>query len=1400
MVAANDVKAVVSVPFELIDRLELYVSRYYARKDLIESNVQLHARLQDEHENALQLIHALQHKTCVYTTRLCQSIIQSRLDTTKSRLQENVEKLQHLNRVVRRANLTYRVRKTRQALDECNKDVEQFQRLLTDTVIPSLKQDTPDGPPSPDLYQPHSNVPPNPPRLTLNYNSTETCEGKLKSAILKASKGRVVGVMADGQGGVGKTCALRGLARDPQIERVFTGGVLYIKLGNNASIAHVIDEIARAVERTGGERLAHTISDLSTLQQVTDKAARWFKPQKCLFLIDDIWCANGISSNVFTLLSSMLHEQSLLVYTTRDKRFLTAAHERVLFEAGEARGVLAQRMLKTHAGFDVDVELTPTNREAFNGILDICKGLPLGLGIAGATVLRYCENRKVDRQNAWNDYYQDLKSKEESIVMESAEQYGPLRQIVDSSLQVLESENEFGKSFQEFFRALCVLEKQKSIPGHVLQKVWNLDTIRETRKVAELFDEVSIVQLTKERGNMFYIQLHDLVLDTAMGKASEEQEVTTCFSRLLDSYRPREQTELTDAEIRAVRNKASVSTKPIGMVAVFRKCFGICANSEDENSAPPEKEGKALYPPWWTAEDDGFFHENLFRVMKGAGKSEEIFWLLQRAQWIVQRLQRSGIHGLEEDLRIGEQIAKAETTEQTEFIRYLRLIGSAARMSCVSIANNKDEAWFQMQGRLERHANDCERIKEFTSEIAEHAPRPWMKASVGFLDDAGGAALETIQFKRSVKVLCISYGGGTDGNIRILWNDERGAGYVTEYNKAHASQESQRLHSKELHNENSRKECETCKSWLCPTERCTFGAFSDNPQKLVSAYAEGRIHVWDAESEYKHEKCFKSPDDITGLGISGDGTTIVSGSWRGRARVWDVNSNDAAGVLLEGLEENRPVRNVAVSFDGKRIVCTSDGQLRGDAHAWDRETGDIIALPREIQLDDVRCIAISKDGRRIISGSSDGIIRIWDVDDNEESVVTIEGHTDKVCSLAFSGDERRIVSGSCCEGFRVWDAETGKKVGNSLQRHGKHGEAIAVSADGNEVVTALSDDTLRVWSVDNTDAVNHSGSFTNRVHSVAYFGDGKRVISGSRDGCARLWNVETGEIIGKPLKGFESTVAFVRVSRNGNRVLSGSKNGNVCLWDANNRKLVGRVLPRVEISSEAIDDDGKRVVLASQAGIHVWDVESRAFALHVAGDTSFAACVAIRNDGNRIAFSSRYKSVILWDVEKRKAVGQPLVGHKKDLCCLAWSADGKRVVSGSEDCTVRIWNVVNGKAIGQPLVHDFAVVHVEPDADCSRVVSYDKNGYGRLWDVSRRQCVMTSSDAAWSSALHRHGLARFQCRMQGMRNTEVMGPLEAGHERVLAYLHRKAVRVGDVFFSDVHDSTFWPFCKIVRQD
>jgi WD40 repeat protein len=69
-------------------------------------------------------------------------------------------------------------------------------------------------------------------------------------------------------------------------------------------------------------------------------------------------------------------------------------------------------------------------------------------------------------------------------------------------------------------------------------------------------------------------------------------------------------------------------------------------------------------------------------------------------------------------------------------------------------------------------------------------------------------------------------------------------------------------------------------------------------------------------------------------------------------------------------------------------------------------------------------VAFSPDGQRIVSGSNDETLKLWDAQTGQQTL-TLTGHTGPVTSVAFSPDGTRIVSGSWDRTVKVWNAQAG---------------------------------------------------------------------------------------------------------------------------------------------------------------------------------------------------------------------------------------------------------------------------------------------------------------------------------------------------------------------------------------
>jgi len=113
---------------------------------------------------------------------------------------------------------------------------------------------------------------------------------------------------------------------------------------------------------------------------------------------------------------------------------------------------------------------------------------------------------------------------------------------------------------------------------------------------------------------------------------------------------------------------------------------------------------------------------------------------------------------------------------------------------------------------------------------------------------------------------------------------------------------------------------------------------------------------------------------VTALALMPDGKKLISGSWDGTVRVWDVETGKADPILES---HKSKIYSVAVSRDGKRAAS---GGGNGEVYLWDLESNSELAhLEGHDEETEVNGIAYTPDGKKVITGSADGEIRIWEV-------------------------------------------------------------------------------------------------------------------------------------------------------------------------------------------------------------------------------------------------------------------------------------------------------------------------------------------------------------------------------------------------------------------------------------
>jgi WD40 repeat protein len=358
----------------------------------------------------------------------------------------------------------------------------------------------------------------------------------------------------------------------------------------------------------------------------------------------------------------------------------------------------------------------------------------------------------------------------------------------------------------------------------------------------------------------------------------------------------------------------------------------------------------------------------------------------------------------------------------------------------------------------------------------------------------------------------------------------------------------------------------------------------------------------------------------------------------------------------------------------------------------------------------VTSVAFSPDGSRMVSGSADNTVRVWNTATGQPIGQPMR-HDDRVMSVAFSPDGTRIASGSADNTVRMWNAATGQPIGQPM-RHDGAVYSVAFSPNGTRIATASANSTARLWDTATGAPIGQPMGHTGAVNSVAFSPNGTRVATASDDNTARLWDAATGAPIGQPM-GHYGAVYGVAFSPDGTRIATASADTTVRLWDTATGQPIGQPMRHDDaVNSVAFSPDGTRIATASaDTTVRLWDTATSGAVGVLRGHEAPVTALAFSPDGLRLVSSSSDGTVRLWDATS----WQPMVGHYGT----AWAAffdDGRRIGSGSWDKTVRWWDTATGRPIGEPLrVNDSDVEVMFPVTD-NRLLSFGSVDTVRLWD------------------------------------------------------------------------------------
>ena len=345
----------------------------------------------------------------------------------------------------------------------------------------------------------------------------------------------------------------------------------------------------------------------------------------------------------------------------------------------------------------------------------------------------------------------------------------------------------------------------------------------------------------------------------------------------------------------------------------------------------------------------------------------------------------------------------------------------------------------------------------------------------------------------------------------------------------------------------------------------------------------------------------------------------------------------------------------------------------------------------------------SPDGKFIITGSGDGIPRLWD--NTGKLIREFKSHSRFISAAGFSRDGKSILT-QADSTIRLWDlggnqlqeiidrsgilaqavigpgiedfASYIEPIKNFLETHRKLSQQfsgnifssnkVAVSPDGRFAATDDFNNEITVSDI-NGNPVHKFKPHKSFLTSLSFSPDGKSILTSSYDSTAKLSDL-TGKMLAE-FRGHSNIVMDAILSPEGNMVLTAAHDGTCKLWSRDG--ILVQDFKGDFFGANCIDfsPDEKTILSGCDRTLRLWSVSNKP--LHQFNHQNQVSSVSFSPDGKSILTGSYDYSARLWDTAGKLLTA--FKGHTSIITAAIFSPDGKSVLTGSWDYTMRLHNL-----------------------------------------------------------------------------------------------------------------------------
>ena len=446
------------------------------------------------------------------------------------------------------------------------------------------------------------------------------------------------------------------------------------------------------------------------------------------------------------------------------------------------------------------------------------------------------------------------------------------------------------------------------------------------------------------------------------------------------------------------------------------------------------------------------------------------------------------------------------------------------------------------------------------------------------------------------------------------------------------------------------------------------------------------------------------------------GQQVQQSLWLG-SDIRTQTTNTLRSIVYRIQEQNRMAiqdtqfGSVSFSPNGQHLATTSsDGSIR----LWDLQGRQLQSI--KLPGSDFPDIHFSPDGQHLAVATTPGIIWLWHL--SSKKVQQFKRHNARAYSVSFSPDGQAIAAAFADGTVKVWNRQ-----GQQLQQlqvftfapTPPAARSVRFSPNGQSLAVAFADGTVRIWDRQNNLLVEFKGHAA-AIRNISISPKGQHLATTAADGTARLWNFQ-----GKQLRQFKlagTRIERISFSSDGQLLATVAANGTAHLWTLQGKRMMTFEGHRAAINGVSFSPDNRALATAAADGtVRLWNLQGKQAMKFKAIDAAVNS-IRFSPDGRSLATADADGTIRLWDIQ-----GKPLVKLEQpdgEAVSVSFSPNGQRLATASLEGTVRLWTP-QGTELHSFEGHSSGIWDIAFSPDGESLATASIAGIVQLWDIQGTQ-------------------------------------------------------------------------------